>query len=109
MKLSTIFLLAIVLVCAPMFQNHAFSQNSNQVGGQKQAGGKGMKRREGGGQKGRGGEARKEKRLQLIIFSLSCFVTLAVSVISVAAAPIACMVVGKPDTGNHVPVVEERF
>jgi hypothetical protein len=61
MKLSSIFLLAITLVCAPIFQSHTFAQNGNQGGGQKQAGGKGMKGRKRGGQKGRGGEARNEK------------------------------------------------
>jgi hypothetical protein len=58
MKLSSIFLLSIALVCAPMLQSNTFAQKGKQGGGQKQAGGKGMK---GGGQKGRGGKAKNGK------------------------------------------------
>ena len=61
MKLSSIFLLAIALVCVPTLQSTTFAQKGKQGGGQKQAGGKGMKGGKGGGQKGRGGEAKNGK------------------------------------------------
>jgi len=61
MKLSSIFLLAIALVCAPMLQGNTFAQKGKQGGEQKQARGKGMKGGKGGGQNGRGGEAKNGK------------------------------------------------
>ncbi len=55
MKLLVILLIPITFVCLPTLQSTAFAQKGKQVGGQKQAGGKGSD------QKGRGGEAKNGK------------------------------------------------